>query len=890
VLTVTTPAPAAGESAQVTTSVYDEAGRVIRTQAPDGLWTTNEYYLTGLYRKTSGARVYPVEYTFDYAGRLATMTTWQDYASSSGAAVTAWAYEGTRGFLTNKVYQGTNGPGYTYTGAGRLATRNWARGLTTVYSYNNAGELQAADYSDSTPDVSYAYDRQGRPAQITGATTNDFAYTAEGTLLSENVVNKSWNYASHTRVGYDAFQRRTGLTNLSLGLTHSYAYDAASRLQSVSTLDSGAASLVSYSYVSNSPLVDGITFQQGGTTRLTTSKSYDNLNRLRQIASVTNAQAVASFAYAYNSANQRTAVTNVDGSRWAFGYDRLGQVTNGWRYWSDGSDVLGQTFNYAFDDIGNRRTVGTGTSASQRTQTYSVNLLNQYTNRTVPGYLEVNGSADSAAAVTVNGASPSRQGEYYRQEVSVNNASTALVQWLTSRATNTTGTSVVARLSFVPQTPEAFVHDPDGNLTQDGLWNYTWDGENRLTRIETRTNAIIDSNYWQRIDCTYDNQSRRIRKQVFTWNPSAIGYQLTTSLRFFYDAWNLVGQVDEVTGTRLSFVWGTDLSGTMQAAGGVGGLDALIVHNGSLAGTYFYGYDGNGNVAALVNAADGTEAARYEYGPFLELLRATGPVAHLNPFRASTKYQDDETDLLYYGYRYLSTVTGRWISRDPIEERGELNLFMFVGNDGTRNVDRDGRERFDIEHERRRRAGPPPPPTGISLWVHYAYGNGKNYVEHDGPWAGFLRNHQSVKNALAREYETKAEELFTSKCKNGLAGASEGKYTIVSHRPVIDDGYFLGSALFRGHVSQSGRYQVLCCYKVVMFFPENTTYWDEMVWKIKGWVPDHWNTYQGSDNFAGIFTSYMGYLNEPFILAPKFKQFLFQVDWTGGEPVTQPVN
>jgi YD repeat-containing protein len=193
-----------------------------------------------------GARVYPVEYTFDYAGRLGTITTWQDYASSAGAAVTQWKYEGARGFLTNKVYQGTNGPGYTYTKAGRLGTRTWARlvggqPLATTYAYNNAGELQGADYSDGTPDVTYAYDRQGRPAQITGATTNDFAFTAAGLLLSENVVNKSWNYASQNRIGYDALQRRSGLTNLSLGLTHAYAYDAASRLQSVSTLDSGAS-------------------------------------------------------------------------------------------------------------------------------------------------------------------------------------------------------------------------------------------------------------------------------------------------------------------------------------------------------------------------------------------------------------------------------------------------------------------------------------------------------------------------------------------------------------------------------------------------------------------------------------------------------------------------
>src|SRR6266403_1857079 len=57
-------------------------------------------------------------------------------------------------------------------------------------------------------------------------------------------------------------------------------------------------------------------------------------------------------------------------------------------------------------------------------------------------------------------------------------------------------------------------------------------------------------------------------------------------------------------------------------------------------------------------------------GPFGELLRATGPMAKVSPFRFSTKYQDDETDLLYYGYRYYNASTGRWISRDPVGESG----------------------------------------------------------------------------------------------------------------------------------------------------------------------------------------------------------------------------
>lgn len=41
----------------------------------------------------------------------------------------------------------------------------------------------------------------------------------------------------------------------------------------------------------------------------------------------------------------------------------------------------------------------------------------------------------------------------------------------------------------------------------------------------------------------------------------------------------------------------------------------------------------------------------------------------------------------YYGYRYYDPVTGRWPSRDPIEEEGGVNLYGFVGNDGVNWID-----------------------------------------------------------------------------------------------------------------------------------------------------------------------------------------------------------
>ncbi|MDD4406252.1 MAG: RHS repeat-associated core domain-containing protein [Parabacteroides sp.] len=55
-----------------------------------------------------------------------------------------------------------------------------------------------------------------------------------------------------------------------------------------------------------------------------------------------------------------------------------------------------------------------------------------------------------------------------------------------------------------------------------------------------------------------------------------------------------------------------------------------------------------------------------------------------------TKYTDNETDLVYYGYRYYSPALGRWLSRDPIEEQGGLNLYGFVNNDPVNKWDKLG--------------------------------------------------------------------------------------------------------------------------------------------------------------------------------------------------------
>ena len=152
-----------------------------------------------------------------------------------------------------------------------------------------------------------------------------------------------------------------------------------------------------------------------------------------------------------------------------------------------------------------------------------------------------------------------------------------------------------------------------------------------------------------------------------------------------------------------SYVWGLDLSRTMDGAGGVGGLLWVTLHaaSGAAAGTHFAAYDGNGNVVGLVSATTGTETARYEYGPLGEPIRITGPAANQNPFRFSTKRTDTTTDLVLYEYRVYQPSTGRWVSRDPLGEPGfELlrqagediaspaaNLYAFVRNNPVNQID-----------------------------------------------------------------------------------------------------------------------------------------------------------------------------------------------------------
>jgi hypothetical protein len=223
-----------------------------------------------------------------------------------------------------------------------------------------------------------------------------------------------------------------------------------------------------------------------------------------------------------------------------------------------------------------------------------------------------------------------RKGEYYDHALNVGNNVYPEVEVKSLCRSTQTHTG---RMFNRPAT-ETFTYDADGNLTQDGRWTYTWGGENRLIEMKRDTGSPAGAG--QRLVFEYDHQGRRIRKQFYTHNGS--NWVLGSDIAFAYDGWNLVAELNAASSNARirTYLWGLDLSGTGQGAGGVGGLWLVIDYT---SGTVYHwpAYDGNGNVAALMAQANGSLGPRYEYGPFGETIRTTGPMAKKKPLRFSTK-------------------------------------------------------------------------------------------------------------------------------------------------------------------------------------------------------------------------------------------------------------
>ena len=183
----------------------------------------------------------------------------------------------------------------------------------------------------------------------------------------------------------------------------------------------------------------------------------------------------------------------------------------------------------------------------------------------------------------------------------------------------------------------------------------TYNGANRPVRFR---NEETDTT----VDCGYDSQGRRYFKKVM------VAGTVTLHHRYIYRGYLQIACVD-CTRSGHPALWFVTWDPSQPTA-----TRPLAIQKD---GTWFtYGYDLTKNICEVFGPAGYIRTA-YAYAPF-GAVSAFGDVTQ--PFQWSSEFYDSELDLVYYNFRHYSPSLGRFLSRDPIQEQGGLNLYAFVGN------------------------------------------------------------------------------------------------------------------------------------------------------------------------------------------------------------------
>lgn len=206
------------------------------------------------------------------------------------------------------------------------------------------------------------------------------------------------------------------------------------------------------------------------------------------------------------------------------------------------------------------------------------------------------------------------------------------------------------------------VYDAAGNVTNDGTHTYTYDGENRITRVDGGTTG----NY------TYDANGARVRKV------SGSG-----TLDYLYD---LAGHAVTELNSSGAF--------TRVAIFAEGRHVASYVNGGTL----FAHVDWLGTERVRTNATGGVNSS-FTSLPYGDGLNSVGP----DPLHFTGKMRDAESGLDEFPARYYSSTQGRWLSPDwspvpvaipyaRLDDPRTLNLYAYVGSDPTNHADPDGHQ------------------------------------------------------------------------------------------------------------------------------------------------------------------------------------------------------
>jgi RHS repeat-associated protein len=287
---------------------------------------------------------------------------------------------------------------------------------------------------------------------------------------------------------------------------------------------------------------------------------------------------------------------------------------------------------------------------------------------------------------------------------------------------------------------------PDAEGDWDGKLEITWDAWSRITNV--KNNGTVVGEY------SYDGRHRRITRDV----------DGETLHSYYNNQWRPVEErKDAETTANMSYLWGARHR------------DDLVRRDRAVSGTTFnetrYVLMDYFNPAAITDAG-GVVKERYAFSAF-------GVRTILNPdftvrsssecgmeFGFQGQFLDLESGLMNYGYRYYSPQIGRWTCKDPIGEKGGVNLYVISVNSTTNLVDRLGL--FGAGYEMQLLAdGPAPDGMDNAFWPV----GGGDYLGEEKYWE------QRIPNLLEQarsQFTAQVNSWVVMNCgKSPFGGASK---------------------------------------------------------------------------------------------------------------------
>ncbi len=626
--------PAGSTSPQnlTTTLGYDDAGNRTSTVRPSG-WTSGYSYDAASEQVTATPRSqHPEEktsYTYDLAGRLATVTNSMHEATAHGydpagrltsiSNLTAWgAVARTRSF--------------GYDPAGNRTSSTDGNGLTTSYTYDAANQLttlvEPVD-GTSTITTTFGYDAAGDRTRVTDGRGNSTVYTYNPLGLRESVIEPSTpafpSLADRTYTSsYDANGQLLRLVEPG-GVTRTSSYDELGRL--VKETGSGAEAptsdrVLDYDLAGRQTSVSA----PGGTDTYT----YDDRGDLLSAAGPS-----GSGAFSYDLDANMASRSDAAGSRsFTFTEGRLTATTGG-----GGLDAR----TYSYDAAGRLSMVNDQLAGGGwETDGYDHDAL---------------GRLSLQSVVTSGGATSSISYGYDKEDHLTSKAVTGMA---TADGSNTYHYDGLGRLTSwtAGSTTTSYAYDAAGNRTQAGGTAATFDARNRLlsdgattfTHTARGTLASRTSGGSTRT-ATFDALDRLVTDGAAAYSYDGLDRPVTTrggSLGYADRSGNVIS--DSSAG------YGRDPAGAL-----------LTVNTTTTAGTQQVTSvgrawtDRHGDLVGVFDAGTGSRTGAAGYDPFGRPLTSSGVNPDLGYQGAWT---DPATGQVSMGARWYDPGEGRFDSRD----------------------------------------------------------------------------------------------------------------------------------------------------------------------------------------------------------------------------------